>query len=66
MGLICFDKPKKTRPSEEHNVISSDNLIPGNYAPNMSQEDIKKWKGKITGTKRGYPQIEIRKNSFVL
>lgn len=67
MGLLCFDKPKKARSTEEHNIgCSSDCGVPGTYVPNMSREDRKKWKGKIVGKSGKRPlQIEIRKNSFV-
>ncbi len=66
MGLLWMIKTKKARPTEEHNIAcSSDCGVPGTYVPNMSREDRAKWKGKITGTRRGKPQIEIRKDSFV-
>ena len=66
MGLLCFDKPKKARSTENHNIAcSSDSGIPGTYVPNMSRTDREKWKGKIVGTRRGKPQVEIRKDSFV-
>jgi hypothetical protein len=31
----------------------------------MSQKNQAKWKGKIVGKKKGCPQVEIRKDSFV-
>ena len=34
----------------------------GGYMPNMSDEDAAKWKAKLTGTKLGFPQVEIRKS----
>lgn len=66
IGLLDFSKPKKARPSEEHNEYTSDCGIPGTYAPNMSREDRQRWKGKIVGKSGKRPlQIEIRKDSFV-
>jgi hypothetical protein len=66
MGLLCFDKPKKAHSTEDHNIAcSSDCGIPGTYVPNMSREDRAEWKGKIVGKKKGCPQVEIRKDSFV-
>lgn len=63
MSILSWDKPAKLRSSEEHAAIySSDGGPPGTYVPNMSEEDMGKWKAKLTGTKRGFPQIEIRKS----
>ena len=58
--LLCFDKPKKVRSTEEHNEIyMSDSGIAGTYVPNMSEEDKNKWKAKhIKGDDE---RIEIRK-----
>lgn len=58
--LLCFDKPKKVRSTEEHNKIyMSDSGIAGTYVPNMSEEDKNKWKAKhIKGDDE---RIEIRK-----
>lgn len=64
--IICWEKPKKIRSTEEHNALcSSDCEVNGTYVPNMSVSDRKKWKGKITGI-RTTPQVEIRKDSFVI
>ena len=66
MNLICWDKPKKIRSTEEHNAVySSDSGINGTYVPNMSVKDRNKWKGKITQVKTS-PQVEIRKDTFVI
>ena len=58
--LLCFDKPKKVRSTEEHNkTYMSDSGIAGTYVPNMSEEDKNKWKAKhIKGDDE---RIEIRK-----
>jgi hypothetical protein len=66
MGLISFEKPPKLRSSKEHGRMHfSDCGIDGTYVPNMSDEDRARWKGRITGTRKGRPQVEIRKDSFV-
>lgn len=58
--ILSFDKPKKLRPTEEHNAEhSSDTMVPGTYAPNMSARDKAKWKAKQVGGDD--PRIEIRK-----
>lgn len=58
--ILDFSKPKKIRSTEEHNeMYSSDSGIPGTFVPNMSEEDMSKWKGKhIKGKEE---RIEIRK-----
>ena len=58
--LLCFDKPKKIRSTEEHNEMhQSDSGIAGTYVPNMTNEDKEKWKAKhIKGDNE---RIEIRK-----
>lgn len=66
MGLLNFDKPKKVRSTKEHNeMFLADCEVDGTYVPNMSQKDRRKWKGKVTGTRLGFPQVEIRKDTFV-
>ena len=65
--LISWEKPRKVRSTDEHNRMNqADCDVPGTYVPNMSHEDMKKWKGKIVGTRIGHPQIEIRKYPFVI
>lgn len=58
--MLDFEKPKKVCSTEEHNKkYSSDSGIAGTYVPNMSKEDMGKWKAKhITGEDE---RIEIRK-----
>lgn len=60
MSLIDFNKPKKIRSTEEHNkMYSSDSGVAGTYVPNMSDSDMKKWRGvHVKGTDE---RIEIRK-----
>jgi len=60
MPILCFDKPKKLRSTEEHNeTYQSDTNIAGTYVPNMSEEDKLKWKAKLI--KGDDPRVEIRK-----
>ena len=63
MSILSWDKPKKLRTNEQHaTMYASDGGPPGTYVPNMSDEDMEKWKAKLTGTRRGVPQVEIRKS----
>ena len=65
--ILDFNKPNKIRKTEEHNdYYSSDSMVPGTYVPNMSNEDIEKWKAKLKYKNTDHPQIEIRKDSFVI
>jgi len=59
-NVLDFEKPKKVRTTEEHNeMFSSDSGVAGTYVPNMSKEDMNKWKAKhITGKEE---RVEIRK-----
>lgn len=59
--ILNFEKPNKLRSTEEHNKINSaDCNVPGTYVPNMSKEDMNKWKAKhIKGNDE---RVEIRKN----
>jgi len=57
--LLDFEKPKKLRPTEEHNeMFSSDSNVAGTYVPNMSGEDRRRFKAKHI--KGGDERIEIR------
>lgn len=58
--ILSFDKPAKIRPTEEHNnLYVADSAPPGTYVPNMSKEDMYRWKAKhIKGQDE---RIEIRK-----
>jgi hypothetical protein len=59
--LLSFDKPKKLRPTEQHNSnFSSDSGIAGTYVPNMSQKDMERWKAKHI-SRGDDPRVEIRK-----
>lgn len=67
MSVLFWGKPKKVRSKEEwEEHYGFDGGPKGGYMPNMSEEDEAKWKAKITGTKLGYPQVEIRRNGVVV
>ena len=67
MTVLCWDKPKRARPSADHAAeYSSDCGAPGTYQPNMSDDDRAKWKARIVGAKTPVPQVEIRKDSAVI
>jgi len=67
MGTIMWDKPKKIMTEKiRRERFQSDSGIPGTYVPNMTNDDIKRWKGKIVGKTTDSPQVEIRKDSFVI
>lgn len=58
--ILSFDKPKKIRSTEEHNArYVADGAPPGVYMPNMSDEDMKKWKAKHIHSED--ERVEIRK-----
>jgi len=59
-NILSFDKPKKVKSTEKHNkTYQSDSGIAGTYVPNMSDDDMNKWKAKhIKGDDE---RIEIRK-----
>lgn len=62
MSILSWDKPKKATSKEVHDANHVFDGGPvGGYVPNMSDEDMGKWKAKLTGTRRGHPQVEIRK-----
>lgn len=58
--LLTWDKPKKKMPKEEWMKITADSAPPGVYTPNMSKDDMLKWKAKhIKGEDE---RVEIRKS----
>lgn len=63
MGILSWDKPEKARSSAAHAAMyQSDSGVDGTYVPNMSREDVMRWKAKFTGYKARppHPQVEIR------
>lgn len=64
MNILRWDKPKKVMTVEQwgkHYGFEGGPM--GGYSPNMSEADQLSWKAKITGTKLGFPQVEIRKTT---
>lgn len=66
MTILSWDKPEKVMSIEEWASWQADSAPPGTYVPNMSKEDVRRWKAKRVGFKAGHPQIEIRKDSTVI
>lgn len=63
-NILKWDRPKKVMTVEEWaNNYGFEDGPTGGYAPNMSVADQLSWKAKITGTKLGFPQVEIRKKT---
>lgn len=59
--LLNFDVPKKINSEEEHNrKYQSDCGAGGTYVPNMSEEDMKRWKCKHV--KGDNERVELRKS----
>lgn len=61
-----WDKPKRVMSKEDWAENQADGAPPGTFMPNMSAEDVAKWKAKLVGHKTSYPQVEIRKDSTVV
>lgn len=57
--ILSWEKPEKIMSTGEWQAISADSAPPGVYTPNMSQEDMRRWKAKYVGGKN--PRVEIRK-----
>jgi hypothetical protein len=61
--ILTWDKPAKKMTAQEwREYYGFDGGPSGGYMPNMSDDDAAKWKAKLTGTKLGFPQVEIRKS----
>ena len=59
--LLSWDKPKKAMTTEEWKGLSADGAPPGVYTPNMSTEDMNKWRAKkVSGSD---PRVEVRKTT---
>lgn len=64
MTILRWDKPKKIMTTDQWaNHYGFESGPTGGYSPNMSEADQLSWKAKITGTKLGFPQVEIRKTT---
>jgi len=63
MSLLSWDKPKKARTTEKHNnTFVADGAPPGTYVPNMSDEDVHKWKAKLIGGKDQRVEVRVTVN----
>ena len=59
MTLLNWEVPKRARPTKDHNTrYQSDSGVAGTYVPNMSKEDVYRWKAKLI--RGGEPRVEIR------
>lgn len=64
MTVLMWDKPKKVKSTADWAESAGFEDGPtGGYVPNMSDEDMGRWKAKLTGVKLGFPQVEIRKTA---
>lgn len=63
MSILMWDKPEKKLSTEAWKSDAGfDGGPTGGYQPNMSNDDMQRWKAKLTGHTKGYPQVEIRKS----
>lgn len=62
-NVLRWDKPKaKLSKKDWEESYGFEDGPKGGYVPNMSEADAQSWKAKLTGTKLGFPQVEIRKS----
>ncbi len=62
--VLMWEKPKKTQTTDQWaEGAGFDGGPTGGYQPNMSEDDARCWKAKMTGKKLGFPQVEIRKQA---
>ena len=62
--ILVWDKPKRVLTTDQWaKTYGFESGPTGGYMPNMDPADQLSWKAKITGTKLGYPQVEIRKTT---
>ena len=62
MSTLTWDKPKQVLSKDQWKSISADGAPPGVFQPNMSREDMKKWKAKLVKGSDG-DRVEIRKTA---
>jgi hypothetical protein len=61
-GVLQWDRPKRAMPKEEwKEAYGFDGGPVGGFMPNMSKQDAERWKAKLSGTRTGFPQVEIRR-----
>lgn len=65
MPILFWEKPQKIMSDKEWGSIVADSAPPGVYTPNMSSEDMSRWKAKFTGAKKSDDEkcVEIRKTT---
>jgi hypothetical protein len=64
VSIIMWDKPRqKMSKAKWKDDVGFEDGPTGGYQPNMSEYDANRWKGKLVGTKTGFPQVEIRKKA---
>lgn len=64
MPVLSFDKPEKVLSTEEWKKISADGAPPGVYRPNMSKDDMIRWKAKRINRNTENERIEIQKTFY--
>ena len=62
--VLSWEKPKRKMSKEDWKEQVFDGGPPGSYLPNMSDEDVKRWKAKHIKGK--YARVEIRKELSAL
>lgn len=64
MAVLYWEKPAKSESVKNWKEgYGFEDGPTGGYIPNMSSADQARWKAKISGTKLGFPQVEIRKTA---
>lgn len=64
--VLTWDKPKPIMSKADWSANQADSAPPGTYMPNMSEADRMRWKAKLVGTTKGFPQVELRRDSTVI
>lgn len=65
MSVLMWEKPEKVMDSTEWaESYVADGAPPGVYVPNMSEDDMLRWKAKLVGIRTAYPRVEIRKSAY--
>lgn len=60
--MLFWGTPTKVRSTDEHNATHvADSAPPGVYVPNMSSQDMARWKAKKVNGQD--PRVEVRKST---
>lgn len=62
MGILRWDKPPKTKSTEQWRSVQADGAPPGTYQPNMSAEDAATWRAELKGKTTDHCVVEIRRD----